>query len=70
MLSGRLRDIPLPECLELVARRPVVRIGYCFVSGPGWCRGSQVLIDAAFSCPARRSQTAAASLRGGAGEPG
>jgi hypothetical protein len=42
---GRLRDIPLPECLELVASRPVGRISYCSVSGPGTVPVNHVLID-------------------------
>jgi hypothetical protein len=31
---GRLRDLDLPECLELVASRPVGRISYCTATGP------------------------------------
>lgn len=33
-LSGTLREIPVDECLELAASRPVGRISYCTPNGP------------------------------------
>jgi uncharacterized protein len=42
---GSLRDIPLPECLELVASRPVGRISYCSAHGPVTVPVNHVSID-------------------------
>lgn len=42
---GLLRDIPLPECRELVASRRVGRISYCSPSGPVTVPVNHVLVD-------------------------
>jgi len=42
---GRLRDLQLSECLELVASRPVGRISYCTTSGPVTVPVNHVLLE-------------------------
>jgi uncharacterized protein len=42
---GRLRDIPLSECLELVASRPIGRVSYCSEAGPVTVPVNHVVIE-------------------------